>query len=103
MTQQRRRFDAADKVKIIREHLLDKRPLSEVCRQYGIAPTRFYQGQKQFFEHGTAAFDPPGYPKSIGYITPLDKLEGRADAIQAQRQRKLIAAREARKQQRKAS
>jgi transposase InsO family protein len=40
---------------------------------------------------------------AIGYITPLDKLQGRADAIQAERQRKLIAAREARKQQRKAS
>ena len=35
---------------------------------------------------------------AIGYITPLDKLEGRAEAIQAERQRKLIAAREARKQ-----
>jgi len=40
---------------------------------------------------------------AIGYITPLDKLEGRADAIQAERQRKLIAARQARKQQRKVS
>ena len=40
---------------------------------------------------------------AIGYVTPMDKLEGRAEAIQAERQRKLIAAREARKQQRKAS
>lgn len=40
---------------------------------------------------------------AIGYITPADKLEGRAEAIQAERQRKLTAARDARKQQRKAS
>jgi len=40
---------------------------------------------------------------AIGYITPADKLEGRAEAIQAERQRKLIAAREARKQQQKVS
>lgn len=40
---------------------------------------------------------------AIGYITPLDKLEGRAEAIQAQRQRKLDEAREARKALRKAS
>ena len=59
MSKQRRRFEAAEKVKIIREHLVDKRPLSDVCDQYGIAPTQFYQWQKQFFEHGTAAFDPP--------------------------------------------
>lgn len=40
---------------------------------------------------------------AIGYITPLDKLEGRADAIQQERQRKLANAREARKAMRKAS
>ena len=40
---------------------------------------------------------------AIGYITPADKLEGRAEAIQAERQRKLIAARESRKQLRKAA
>ena len=40
---------------------------------------------------------------AIGYITPLDKLQGQAETIQAERQRKLDAAREARKQQRKAS
>ncbi|HPC64157.1 MAG TPA: helix-turn-helix domain-containing protein [Anaerohalosphaeraceae bacterium] len=42
----------------MREHLLDKRPLSEVCEQYGIAPTQFYQWQKLFFENGAAAFEP---------------------------------------------
>ena len=41
---------------------------------------------------------------AIGYITPLDKLEGRAEAIQAQRERKLLAdARQARKALRKVS
>ena len=58
MNKERRRFDAKDKVKIIREHLVDKRPLSEVCQQYGIAPTQFYQWQKLFFEQGTAVFEP---------------------------------------------
>ena len=41
MKQERRRFEAVEKVRIIREHLLEKRPLSEVCQQYGIAPTQF--------------------------------------------------------------
>jgi len=40
---------------------------------------------------------------AIGYITPLDKLEGRAEAIQQERQRKLADAREARKTLRKVS
>ena len=37
---------------------------------------------------------------AIGYITPKDKLEGRAETILAQRESKMIAAREARKIQR---
>jgi transposase InsO family protein len=40
---------------------------------------------------------------AIGYITPKDKLEGRAESILAQRDAKLAAAREARKTMRKAS
>jgi len=40
---------------------------------------------------------------AIGYITPIDKLEGRAETILAQREAKLAAAREARKARRKAS
>lgn len=40
---------------------------------------------------------------AIGYITPIDKLEGRAETILAQREAKLTAAREIRKAQRKAS
>ena len=60
MNKERRRFEASDKVKMIREHLVDKRPLSELCEQYGIAPTQFYQWQKLFFENGTAAFEKSG-------------------------------------------
>jgi putative transposase len=40
---------------------------------------------------------------AIGYITPKDKLEGRAESILAQRDAKLAAARDARKAMRKAS
>ncbi len=40
---------------------------------------------------------------AIGYITPKDKLEGRAETILASRDAKLAAAREARKTRRKAS
>jgi len=40
---------------------------------------------------------------AIGYITPKDKLEGRAEAILAGRHAKLAAAREARKAKRRTS
>jgi len=40
---------------------------------------------------------------AIGYVTPKDKLQGRADMILAERDAKLVAARECRKAQRQAS
>ena len=40
---------------------------------------------------------------AIGYVTPKDKLEGRAEAILAERERKLQAARERRAQMRRSS
>jgi transposase-like protein len=53
---QRRQFSPEQKIKILREHLLDKVPISEVCENHPITPTPFYQWQKTFFEHGAAAF-----------------------------------------------
>ncbi len=57
MKTNRRKFSADEKVKILRKHLIEKVPISEVCDQHGIKPTQFYQWQKQFFENGTAAFE----------------------------------------------
>ena len=52
----RRHFSPADKIKILRLHLLEKIPISEVCEKHDITPTQFYQWQKIFFENGAAAF-----------------------------------------------
>ncbi len=57
MKQKYRRFDAAAKVKIIREHLIEGSLVSDVCQKYGIAPSQFYQWQKTFFENGASAFE----------------------------------------------
>ena len=53
----RRRFSPEDKIKILRQHLLEKKPVSSVCDENGITPTQFYGWQKTFFENGAAAFD----------------------------------------------
>src|SRR5277367_2252319 len=52
----RRHFSPEQKVAILRQHLLEHVPLSEVCNQHRIAPTLFYTWQKAFFENGAAAF-----------------------------------------------
>ena len=53
----RRRFTAQQKVAILKEHLIEKVPVSRVCDTHGINPTAFYRWQKEFFENGAAAFE----------------------------------------------
>ena len=57
MEKQRKHFTAADKVKLLRRHLVEKVPVSQVCEDAGIQPTQFYRWQQIFFENGTAAFE----------------------------------------------
>jgi transposase len=52
----RRHFSPENKIKILRQHLLEKLPISTVCEKNDITPTQFYQWQKTFFENGAAAF-----------------------------------------------
>jgi transposase len=40
---QRRRYSPEEKAKILRLHLLEQVPISEICEKHGIHPTMFYQ------------------------------------------------------------
>jgi transposase len=57
MSNERRRFAGAEKLAILRKHLIEKLPLSEVCQKHGISPTLFYQWQKKLFEEGASVFE----------------------------------------------
>ena len=54
----RNRFTVQEKVAILRLHLLEHKPVSDLCDQHGIHPTMFYRWQKEFFENASAAFEP---------------------------------------------
>lgn len=56
MRKTRKHYRPEEKVRILRLHLLEGRPISELCEAHGLHPTQFYQWQKQFFEKGAAAF-----------------------------------------------
>jgi transposase len=56
MTRQRRSYTPEQKVALLREHLVDKVPVSDICENNGIAVNLFYLWQKTFFENGQAAF-----------------------------------------------
>jgi transposase len=52
----RRRFTPKKKVELLREHLKNGIPVSEICDEYGIHPNVFYRWEKQFFEGGIDTF-----------------------------------------------
>ena len=60
MSKSRRKFSAEQKVAILRRHLLDQAPVSDVCEEYGLNPTVFYRWQKVLFENGSVAFEQQG-------------------------------------------
>ena len=56
MRKERKHYTGEEKVAILRRHLLDKVPVSDLCEEHGLQPTVFYRWQKEFFENGAAAF-----------------------------------------------
>src|SRR5712675_3195230 len=56
MRKERKHFTPEEKVAILRRHLVDKVPVSELCEELGLRPTMFYRWQKELFENGAAAF-----------------------------------------------
>lgn len=57
MRKKRHNYTPEEKVSILRRHLVDHVPVSDLCDQYQLQPTVFYQWQKLFFENGAAAFN----------------------------------------------
>src|SRR3974377_1561802 len=55
MRKERKHYTGEEKVAILRRHLLDKVPVSDLCEEHGLQPTGFYRWQKEFFEKGAAA------------------------------------------------
>ena len=53
----RKRIMAEQKVAIVRRHLVENVPVSDLCDELGVHPNQYYGWQKQFFENGAAAFE----------------------------------------------
>src|SRR5262249_26560695 len=66
MARQRRHFTPAQKVALLRLHLLENKPVSDICQEHDLNVNLFYLWQKQFFENGAAAFANSGKrPKAL--------------------------------------
>jgi transposase len=52
----RRRLAPEQKIAILKAHLVDKKPVSDLCDQHGIQPSQLYHRQREFFERGRLDF-----------------------------------------------
>ena len=64
MARTRRKFTGEEKVRILKRHLVDKVPVSDLCDEQGLHPTLFYKWQKEFFDNGALAFERKNDTKS---------------------------------------
>jgi len=56
-SRERRHFTPQQKVAIVKAHLVDGVPISDLCDRHHIQPAQFYLWQKQLFENGAGAFE----------------------------------------------
>jgi transposase-like protein len=60
MRKRRHNYTPEEKVFILKRHLLDKVPVSDLCDEYRLQPKVFYTWLKHFFENGASAFKKEG-------------------------------------------
>src|SRR5271154_2019873 len=56
MNKPRRHFPDHEKVAILKRHLIDKVPVSDLCDELDLYPNQFYDWLKKFCENGHLAF-----------------------------------------------
>ncbi len=61
----RRFFSAQDKMAVLKRHLLEKVPISDLCDELGIAPNQFYRWQRELFENGQVVFESDRKSKAV--------------------------------------
>src|SRR5450756_3031868 len=66
MKKQRKHYTPEEKVAILRRHLVEGVPISDLCDEMGLQPTVFYRWQKELFENGAAAFQSQERPQRQG-------------------------------------
>ncbi len=73
----RRRFRPAEKSIILKLHLVEGRPISEVCEEHDITPSQFYSWQALLFQNAEKAFDRNCGPKPAASEEKVKKLEAK--------------------------
>ena len=81
--QTRRHFTPQEKAAIVKRHVLEGVAVSNLCDEFGINPTLFYQWQRQLFENAHLAFENGRKSKALD-----DAQQKQIDQLQAKLARK---------------
>ena len=73
MSNKRKKYSAQEKVRLLRLHLIEKEPVSDICERHGVNPNVFYRWQKLFFENGAAAFNQVGNGRKDSHAKKLER------------------------------
>jgi len=77
----RRKFTVEQKAAILRRHLRDRVPVSDLCDEYKLQPSVFYGWQRQLLENLGSALEPGGRQRSRDKHET--KLESKIEALEA--------------------
>ena len=80
MSNKRKKYSAEEKVRLLRLHLIEKEPVSDICDRHGLNPNVFYRWQKLFFENGAAAFNQAGNSRKDSHAKKLERQNARLKA-----------------------
>ena len=81
--QPRRHLSVPEKVAVLKRHLLEGTPVSDLCDELGIKPNVFYSWQKLLFENAHLAFDGSRKSKAVE-----DAKDQKIESLQAKLVRK---------------
>lgn len=87
MARSRKRYSSQEKAAILREHLIDHAPVSDLCDKHGIQPTLFYTWQRALFENLPSLFERgarSSAKQSNGQVEKLQKKLAHKDEVIAQ-------------------
>ncbi len=77
MSRVRKNYSPEEKLAVLKRHLVERVPVSDLCDELGLNPTVFYGWQKQLFENGAAAFQKPRGRQADRRDQKIAKLEAK--------------------------
>jgi transposase len=83
LRKERKNYTSQEKVAILRRHLIEKEPVSDICERLNLQPNVFHRWLKEFFENGAVAFE-----ERNGSKKHQDKQERRIAKLEEKLQKK---------------